>query len=373
MATIRKRTKTNGETVFDVRIQLAGRPTVSKTFDTKDEAQHFANTIENRHREGKKTYLDLEKILFSNVVKELMDYHGTTTIEKVSRKTGKPIVKEVSNLTSGGRLSRINVLEYDLGQYSIAELTHDRIKNYIATLLQTTIPPRANRKKIHKKYNGDIAKTYTPGSVRKFYYELKKVLQWHSLRHNYELNPNLFLQQEVPAGWDGKRERRLEADEEKTLLAKATPDFQDLIQFACETAMRSQEMVFCEVRDYNAQHRTIHLRAEIVKTKTSRIVPLSKKATEIVERRVKGKTKDERIFDCFTNTEQVSSKFYRLCYDLKIKNLKIHDLRHEAISRFFEKNRLSDMEIMKISGHTSFETLAGYTHLRPSKLVDKMD
>lgn len=373
MATIRKRTKKNGDTVFDVRIQLSGRPTISKTFDTKDEAQHFANDIENKHREGKKTYLDLEKVLFSDVVKELVNYHGFTTTEKVSKKTQKLIVREVSNLAESGRLSRINVLEFDLGKYSIAEITHDRIKTYVETLLKTEIPPRANRKKIHEKYNGGEVKIYSPASVRKFYYELKKTLEWHALRHSYELSSNLFLSQDVPAGWGGKRERRLEKDEEKILLEKAHLDFKDFIQFAIETAMRSQEMIFCEVRDYNAEHRTINLRAEIVKTKNSRIIPLSLKATEIVNRRIQDKEKNQRIFDCFDTTDEVSSKFYRLCYDLKIKNLKIHDLRHEAISRFFEKDKLSDMEIMKISGHKSFDTLASYTHLRPSRLVDKMD
>ena len=39
--------------------------------------------------------------------------------------------------------------------------------------------------------------------------------------------------------------------------------------------------------------------------------------------------------------------------DLKIENLHFHDLRHEAISRFFELGTLNVMEVAAISGHRS--------------------
>ncbi|STE82247.1 Shufflon-specific DNA recombinase [Escherichia coli] len=59
--------------------------------------------------------------------------------------------------------------------------------------------------------------------------------------------------------------------------------------------------------------------------------------------------------------------------DLKIENLHFHDLRHEAISRFFELGTLNVMEVAAISGHRSLNMLKRYTHLRAYQLVSKLD
>ena len=54
-----------------------------------------------------------------------------------------------------------------------------------------------------------------------------------------------------------------------------------------------------------------------------------------------------------------------------IENLRFHDLRHEAISRFVEA-ALSDQEVASITGHKSMQMLRRYTHLRSEDLVSKI-
>jgi integrase len=54
-----------------------------------------------------------------------------------------------------------------------------------------------------------------------------------------------------------------------------------------------------------------------------------------------------------------------------IEDLHFHDLRHEAISRFFEMG-LSIPEVALISGHKDYRMLARYTHLRAEDLVEKL-
>ena len=49
-----------------------------------------------------------------------------------------------------------------------------------------------------------------------------------------------------------------------------------------------------------------------------------------------------------------------------------HDLRHEAISRFFEMG-LSIPEVAVISGHKDARMLFRYTHLRAEDLVKKIN
>jgi len=56
----------------------------------------------------------------------------------------------------------------------------------------------------------------------------------------------------------------------------------------------------------------------------------------------------------------------------EIEDLRLHDLRHEAISRFFENTDLSEMEIAQISGHRDLQTLKRYTHLRAADLADRL-
>lgn len=54
-----------------------------------------------------------------------------------------------------------------------------------------------------------------------------------------------------------------------------------------------------------------------------------------------------------------------------IVDLRFHDLRHEAISRFFELG-LSVPEVSAISGHKDTRMLMRYTHLKPENIAQKL-
>jgi len=55
-----------------------------------------------------------------------------------------------------------------------------------------------------------------------------------------------------------------------------------------------------------------------------------------------------------------------------IDDLRFHDFRHEATSRFFERTDLDVMEIKAITGHKTLQMLARYTHLRTARLADRL-
>ena len=65
-----------------------------------------------------------------------------------------------------------------------------------------------------------------------------------------------------------------------------------------------------------------------------------------------------------TSPDTISDRFNLLTSQLGILDLHFHDLRHEAISRFFEDTTLSAEEIMAISGHIDRSQIARYTQLR---------
>ena len=61
----------------------------------------------------------------------------------------------------------------------------------------------------------------------------------------------------------------------------------------------------------------------------------------------------------------------RLKWRVGIVDLRFHDLRHEAISRFFEYG-LSVPEVALISGHKDTRMLFRYTHLKPEDVAEKL-
>ena len=72
----------------------------------------------------------------------------------------------------------------------------------------------------------------------------------------------------------------------------------------------------------------------------------------------------------------MSANAVRLAWDrLKkkgnFKDLHFHDIRHEAISRFFEKG-LSIPEVALISGHRDYKMLFRYTHLKAEDILRKL-
>jgi site-specific recombinase XerD len=53
------------------------------------------------------------------------------------------------------------------------------------------------------------------------------------------------------------------------------------------------------------------------------------------------------------------------------QNLRFHDLRHEAVTRLFEKG-LNPIEVGMVNGHKTLSMLQRYTHLRSEELVAKL-
>ena len=58
-------------------------------------------------------------------------------------------------------------------------------------------------------------------------------------------------------------------------------------------------------------------------------------------------------------------------YHAVLPDFHFHDLRHEAISRLFERG-LNIAEVSAISGHKELRMLQRYTHLRAIDLVDRL-
>jgi integrase len=79
---------------------------------------------------------------------------------------------------------------------------------------------------------------------------------------------------------------------------------------------------------------------------------------------------DGKIFG--VSADAITYRFKKMREDLEITDLKFHDLRHEAASRFFEMGVFDTMEVAAITGHKTLNMLKRYTHLKPENLAKKL-
>lgn len=205
---------------------------------------------------------------------------------------------------------------------------------------------------------------------------------------------------------DVERDRRLELGEHERILAvieagvlprKQRPlviehkaAVKCLYLLATETAMRLREMYTLTMDQVDFGRRTIFL--DKTKNGSKRQVPMSSVAVgvlkEYLEVRVipeghpanalfpwwDGSTSESVLGDV---TDSLSKLFHNNrspgIFDVAgCVDLKFHDLRHHAVSTFFERTNLSETEIMKISGHRSHRMMMRYANLRGSAMAEKL-
>ena len=150
-----------------------------------------------------------------------------------------------------------------------------------------------------------------------------------------------------------KRTRRPDLEELDTLYDS---DIGHIIEFAVETGMRRGEII--NMIPAHRNNNTLHIPQ--TKTDTPRTIPLSPRAIELFD----------EVAECSMLPHSLTTAFRRICVFHRIEDLRFHDLRHEAASRFFEKG-LSIAEVAKITGQT-FEVLQRYTHLKAEDIAEKL-
>jgi integrase len=166
------------------------------------------------------------------------------------------------------------------------------------------------------------------------------------------------------------RERRLRTGERERLQAACVqcrnPYIRYLVELAVETAMRRGELLKARWLDVNFEKRTMHI--PVTKNGHARTIPLSGEALVLL-RNLRA-SPAERLLPVTENSAKMAWK--RLVKRAGLADLRFHDLRHEAISRLFEKG-LNVPEVALISGHRDPRMLFRYTHPNPELIAAKLD
>lgn len=157
------------------------------------------------------------------------------------------------------------------------------------------------------------------------------------------------------------RERRLRPGEYRKLLRAArSPKVRHLIRLAIELCLRRSEV---------ARLRPEHLRPDGLwvpfgkRQRRGVVIPISRRARQLIEQL------PPEGFGWAPDS--ISTVWDRTTARAGVEGLTFHDLRHEGVSRLFEKG-LSIEEVATISRHRDWGSLKIYTQLNNEKIAEKL-
>ena len=334
MATIRRR---NGR--YHVQIRRKGFSPITGTFSRLTVARRWIASIEADIEE--KTYIDYSEAE-TTILNDLLNRYES---EILPSKKGKKVERY-----------RIRTLRQYLGHHCLSDLSLTVIRGYRDTRL----------------------KTLSPASLKRELVILSRILRLASLDWGIALPyGNPVSQLSLPKA-DHARTRRLEPGEEKRLLQgiEQGSELDHIIRMALETGMRRGEILSLRKEDIDLVNSTLLIR--LTKNGEPRAIPLSSVARKVLRAQLNASQwVTEGVIrlhkpSLFSYTPRgLSGAFLRLCRRIGIDDLRFHDLRHEATSRFFEKG-LNPVEVATITGHKDTKMLMRYTHLRAEDLASKL-
>lgn len=323
-------TKRNGR--WQAKIRKKGIRPITKSFLLYEDAERW----------GRKTESEIERGVYIEDVEEAKN----TTIKEAAHRFG---IEHLDRLRHGKReknrlASILDVTRW--GSISLANLKSKDVAAYI-----------------RKRENSGCK----PDTIRLDLTLISKMFKHARTEWGLESLKNPVDAVRRPSLRGTSRNRRLEEGEEEQLIQAAKPELKPVILFAIETAMRREEIATLTWGNIDLKKRTAHL----PKTKNGepRTVPMSSQAMQILKdmpRRIDNKP----VFGL--TKDQITDRMRTTVKRAGLVDLRFHDLRHEATSRFFERGTLDMMEIATITGHKTMHMLRRYTHLRAEDLAVKL-
>ena len=218
-------------------------------------------------------------------------------------------------------------------------------------------------------YRDNRLKKVKPVTVRRELALVRHVFEIAYREWGYALPRNPLQDIALPSP-GRSRDRRLDALELDAVFAaleqSRNPCLHPIAKLALETGMRQGELLRMCWRDIDKDRNVIHL--PVTKNGHPRTIPLTQKSKQVLAT-IKQTLPAEEVFQ--TTSEAIKRSWRRAIKRAGISDFHFHDLRHEAVSRFFELG-LSIPEVALISGHRDVRMLFRYTHLKPEDVGTKI-
>jgi integrase len=190
----------------------------------------------------------------------------------------------------------------------------------------------------------------------------------------FDVPIKLFKSLVLPKIFHREIERLLPSGERRLLEAAQKISSQNiyilpLIKLALATGMRRGEMLTLHWKHINFNDMFIDIKAINTKSGYGRNIPFNSDIALMLRDLRCSAMPSERVFPITANSLRTSFEKVRRLADLPC--LRLHDLRHESISRFHEMG-LTLPEIQSISGHRELSMLQRYSHANQMHLRKKL-
>lgn len=320
---------------FSVRIRRHGHKLVTKTFLQKTDAVRWSRTIESELDRG--VFIDRSEAESTTLAQAFKRYQSEVTPKK------KGAVREKTRIDCW--------LRSDLASRSLASLKGSDFAAYR-----------------DKRLGAGLATNTVRLELALVSHLFKVAAQEWGIAVS---NPVAAIRK--PSG-SKARTRRLEGDEESRLLAacalSTNTHLFPLVVLALETAMRLGEMLSLTWDEVHLTGRS--LKKGVTKNGEPRTVPLSKKAVATILSIHRAIHTDRVFYNFPPYSDSIKNSWNAAKKAAAITGLRFHDIRHEAVSRLFERG-MHPLEVAAVSGHKTLGMLQRYTHLRVEDLLKKME
>jgi len=259
----------------------------------------------------------------------------------------------------------------DVGQYKKGADALRRRVNKLKELPLASLPLSAIKTSDVLTLQNKLLETKQPSTVINDMSPLVGCINHAKVKHDMPYLSNPCGAVKFPSTRGNERNRRLSKAERKALLIACYEYDNDFILpvvlLAIELGLRQERLVGLRWEQVDFHRKVVRYEKSLSLNKG---VPLSAPFTKRMERlliKLHKMTGDgEYVFDA--SLPAIRTAFKRARNRSGVENFRFHDLRHEAISRMFAEG-LEQVDIMKITGIKSAQTLARYTHPSDEYLV----
>jgi integrase len=326
MASIRKR-----KDKYQAQVRINGQST-SKTFTSLANAKSWARCMETK---AEASSISIKKYQPANFAEVLEVY-----LEKVTPLKGNTSVEPI--------IIRL-LMRSDWVQKPLSLLTTADVAAYRDERLREVKSSSLHRQFCIIKHAAKIA---------------EEEWGWDACSHVFN---SIKIRRTPPSGV----KRLSEVDTQCLIHAAASCRnrlMQPLIMLALETGMRRGELLSLRWDGVDFNHHQISLQ----KTKSGypRRIPMTQTSEGVLKALWEASEgQGGLVFNLSPNAVRLA--FGRIRQRSGLPGVRFHDLRHEAISRLFERG-LTMPEVASISGHRSLSQLMRYSHADTKSLVNKM-
>ena len=322
MGCVRKRGKS-----WNAQVRIAGWRSFTKSFAKKSDALRWVQKLEHQLKNTTLPVINVGDIL----LRDLLQIYA----------------KEVSAHLKGSEIET-----YKLNLYS----KHPIAENKLVNLTQRHFEHLRDQR----------LKEVKSGTVHADLMMFRRVFKTAIHKWGYGLPSNPVEHLQLPSTHKSRKRRLMPHEKDRLLIAAKTQKniyIASIIEFAIETGMRRSEMLRLKWCDVDLENGF----ASLYDTKNGedRRVPLTRRCVEVLRTVPQDQ---EKVFPISANCLRLA--WVRARNKAEITDLRFHDLRHEAVSRFFEMG-MSVPEVALISGHKDVRQLFRYTHLNPNNAFKK--